>query len=439
MKSTSKLNRRTFLRGAGAALSLPFLESMAWAAPTARPKRTAFLFVPNGMHMEDWTPKQTGADFELPWLMEPLAPLRKQLLVLSGLTHDKGRANGDGPGDHARSAAVYLTGAQPFKTAGSDIEVGVSVDQLLAQAIGRRTKLSSLEIGCESARQSGQCDSGYSCAYSSNISWRTPHTPMLKEVDPRLVFERMFGGRPGESEESRARRLATRKSILDFVTEDAKRLHKRIGKADRRKIDEYFAGVREVERRIEMAESGSSPDPAMKRPDGVPQAYVDHVRLMYDLLALAFQADATRVATFMLANEGSNRTYPFIGVRDGHHHISHHGGDRHKIEGIRKINRFHTEQLAYFLTKMASIQDGEGSLLDNSTIVFGSGISDGNRHNHDDLPVLIAGGGGGDLTPGRHVKFARNTPMNNLYLSLMQRGGVRRTSFGDSTGTLSGL
>ncbi|MDH3592345.1 MAG: DUF1552 domain-containing protein, partial [Planctomycetota bacterium] len=423
---------------AGTTLALPFLDSLSWAAPAERPQRLAFLFVPNGMHMQDWTPKAAGASYELPWLLEPLAPVRNDMLVLSGLTHDKGRANGDGPGDHARSAAVYLTGAQPYKTAGSDIKVGKSVDQIAADAIGRRTKLRSLELGCEGTRVSGQCDSGYSCAYSSNISWRTPHTPMLKEMDPRLVFERLFGGRPGETKQARARRLAARKSILDFVAADAKDLRKKIARSDRKKLDEYFDGVREVERRIEMAEAGEGPV-GVKRPDGIPREYVAHVRLMYDLLALAFQTDTTRVATFMLANEGSNRTYPFIGVRGGHHHISHHGGDKKKIEGIRRINRFHTEQLAYFLNKLKTTKDGDGTLLDNSLIVYGSGISDGNRHNHDDLPVLVAGRGGGTLTPGRHVRYARNTPMNNLYLSLLDRVGVNETRVGDSTGRLAGL
>lgn len=434
--------RRTFLRGCGTALALPLLDAMlparAWAG-TAAPQRLAFLFVPNGISMPDWTPKAEGRGFDLPWLLEPLAPVREDLLVLTGLTHDKGRANGDGPGDHARSAAVFLTASQPYKTAGANLRAGVSVDQLVANHVGRATRLPSLEIGCESARQSGQCDSGYACAYSSNISWATPHTPMGKEINPRLVFERLFGTGDGLDEAARARRLAERRSILDYVADDAARLRARVGRADRRKLDEYCEGVREIERRIERTESGDERPPDFPVPAGVPRAYADHVRLMYDLLALAFRADLTRVSTHMLANEGSNRTYPSIGVRGGHHSLSHHGGDKAKIEAIRKINRFHTEQLAYFLGKLAAIPEGEGRLLDHCTIVYGSGISDGNRHNHDDLPVLIAGRGGGGLMTGRHVRYARNTPMANLYLSLLDRMGVKAERFGDSTGKLSGL
>jgi hypothetical protein len=437
-----KLDRRTFLRGCGTALALPLLESTALAGPAAAaPKRLAFVFLPNGIHMRDWTPAQVGADFELPYLLEPLAPVRDRAMVLTGLTHDKGRANGDGPGDHARSAAVFLTGAQPYKTDGANLRAGVSVDQVAAERIGRFTRFPSLELGCETSRQSGGCDSGYSCAYSSNISWRTPQSPMLKEIDPRLLFERMFGAGDESDAAARAQRLAERKSILDFAREDAVRLGARLGGADRRKLDEYFDGVRAIERRIEMAEragAGEAPVPGIETPAGIPREYAEHLRLMYDLLTVAFRTDLTRVATFMTANEGSNRTYPEVDVRDGHHTLSHHGGDPSKIEQIRRINRFHLEAFARFVSGLRAVPEGDGTLLDACTVVLGSGISDGNRHNHDDLPVLLAGGGGGTLATRRHVRVARETPMCNLYLTLLDNHGVRLPRFGDSTGRLEG-
>jgi hypothetical protein len=430
------IDRRTFLRGCGALLALPAFESLSFAAPAAASRRLAFVFIPNGVHMSDWTPAATGADFALPYLLEPLAGVRGKTTVLTGLAHDKGRANGDGPGDHARSAAVFLTGAQPRKTAGSDIHAGVSVDQIAAQRMGLATRLPSLELGCEPERQSGGCDSGYSCAYSSNISWRTPRMPMLKEIDPRLVFERLFGAADGVAAEQRR---AERKSVLDYVRDDAARLRGRLGGTDRRKLEEYFDGVRAVERRIEMVErmgAGEKPAGGIARPDGIPKAYAAHLDLMYALMALAFRADLTRVATFMAANEGSNRTYPEVGVHGGHHTLSHHGGDRAKIEQIRKINRFHMEAFGRFLASLDGVAEGEGSLLDHTTIVFGSGISDGNRHNHDDLPILVAGGGVGD---GRHLRLAKETPMANLFLTLLDRFDVTLSRFGDSTGRLAGF
>ncbi|MHC5011973.1 MAG: DUF1552 domain-containing protein [Planctomycetota bacterium] len=439
--------RRTFLRGLGTAMALPLLDGMV---PSLRadedtrnegqaPRRLVFVFVPNGIHMQDWTPEREGSDFELPSTLAPLGPVKDHLLVLSGLTHDKARANGDGPGDHARSSACFLTGAQPRKTAGSDIHVGVSVDQVAAQAIGSATRFPSLELGCEPARQSGNCDSGYSCAYSSSISWRTPHSPMGKEIHPRLAFDRLFAfGGDAASAAAQAERRHTRRSILDFVRDDAARLERRLGRADRRKLDEYLTAVRELERRIDLAEDGTEAD-ALDIPEAMPRDYRDHVRLMNDVLVLALRSDLTRIATFMFANEGSNRSYPFVGVRGGHHEISHHGGDRAKIQGIRTINRFHTSQLSYLLQALAAVEEGEGTLLDNCMLVYGSGISDGNRHNHDDLPILVAGRGGGTIAPGRHVRYPRETPLCNLFLSLLDRMGVRRQAFGDGTGRLPGL
>lgn len=417
------VSRRTMLRGAGAALALPWLEAFGGAAP---PVRLAYLFVPNGIHMPDWTPASEGAAFSLPFVLQPLAPHRERLLLLSGLAHDKARANGDGPGDHARSAAAFLTGAQPVKTDGSGIRAGVSADQAAARRVGNRTRLPSIEIGCEAGLVSGQCDSGYSCAYSSNISWSTPQTPMAKETDPRQLFDRLFG----ETREG----LARKKGLLDRVREDARSLSRKLGATDRRKLDEYLTGVHELERRIALAADPAAP--AAKRPEGTPRDYAEHLRVMADLLALAFATDTTRIATFMLANEGSNRSYPMLGIPEGHHELSHHGGDAGKQEKIRRINRFHVETLAHLLGRLAEAREGGDSLLDRCLVVYGSGISDGNRHNHDELPVLVAGGAAAGLRTGRHLRLPRETPMNNLHLALLDRLGVDLPAFGDSTARL---
>lgn len=445
MNGNLRVSRRTVLRGLGTAIALPMLESLlprkAWAAAAVPPRRLAFVFIPNGAHMPDWTPAKEGSDFELRPTLQPLEGVKDQLLVLSGLTHDKARPNGDGAGDHARSASCFLTASQARKTAGADIKVGISVDQVAAEQIGKETRLPSLELGCDPGANAGNCDSGYSCAYSHNISWKTESTPMAKEVNPRLVFERLFSnGRDGEEAESRARRERYRKSILDFVLADARRLNGKLGERDRRKMDEYLSSVRELEQRIERAErEDAAAKPPVARPDGVPQEYRDHIRLMGDLMAAAFQADVTRISTFMHAGEGSNRSYPFIDVPDGHHDLSHHGGDTGKQAKIAKINRFHAEQLAYFVEKLKSIPEGEGTLLDQCLIVYGSAIGDGDRHNHDDLPFLLIGGGGGSVRGGRHVRYSPNTPAANLYLSLLDRMGVTIEHFGDSTGRLDGL
>jgi hypothetical protein len=433
----------------GTAIALPMLEAMLPASSRAAgavhaaklpPKRMAFVFMPNGINMADWTPKQTGSSFELPYLLEPLAPVKDELLVLSGLAHDKARPNGDGPGDHARASATYLTGCQARKTQGADIRVGVSVDQVAAPQLGQATRLGSLELGCDYAQLAGNCDSGYSCAYSFNISWRTASTPMPPEVDPRLVFERLFGsGSAVERAAHRARRQHAQHSILDYVREDAQRLQAQLGATDRRKLDEYLMAVRELEQRLDRAQPFEAATPAFDRPAGIPKDYAEHVRLMYDLMALAFQTDSTRVATFMVAHDGSNRSYPFIGVSDGHHDLSHHGNNPEKQKKVARINRFHLEHFARFLIKLKSIREGEGTLLDRCMIVCGSGIGDGNAHNHDNLPVLLCGRGGGSLRTGRHIRFDKETPMTNLYLSMLERAGVSVERLGDSTGKLAGL
>lgn len=439
--------RRRFLRGLGTAMALPALEAMAprpalAAAATRPPVRMAFLYVPNGVHMPAWKPAAEGAAYELTPTLAPLAAVRSKLNVLSGLAHDKARANGDGPGDHARSAAAVLTASQPYKTNGADIRVGVSVDQVAAQQVGKATVFPSLEIGIDRSAQAGNCDSGYSCAYSSNISWSSPSTPVAKEINPRLVFERLFrNGDEVEIDARQAKQNRYRKSILDFVMDDAKQLQKQVGNHDRAKLDEYFTSVSEIEQRLLRFELGEAATvPGAQRPEGIPSLYSEHVDLMADMLLLAFQTDMTRISTFMFANEGSNRSYPEIEVAEGHHNISHHQGDPQKQAMIQKINLLHTARLARFLEKMDAVREADGSsLLDNSMVVYCSAISDGNRHNHDDLPVILAGGAGGVVRTGRHIVYDKNTPMANLYLAMLDTMGIELAEFGDSTGHLNGL
>lgn len=449
------LSRRSVLKGLGVSMALPWLESLrggsafasvAADAPAAPPVRMAFIFVPNGVHMPDWRPPTEGYGFRMPYILEPLSKVRDDLIVFSGLTHNRGRANDDGAGDHARSASVFLTGAQPRKTSGANIRSGVSVDQYAAQRIGRATKFPSLELGCERGRSAGNCDSGYSCAYSSNISWSSSATPVAKETNPRLVFERLFAsGNHAANSEGRGRRELLRKSILDFVSEDAQRLMPRLGRNDQRKVDEYMGAIREIERRIEMAKTEGQAERAdmgnvkYEGPDDTPEDYQEHLRLMCDMMVLAFQSDLTRISSFMFADAGSNRSYRQINIPDGHHDLSHHGGDAKKHAKIRDINRFHVQQLAYLAERLKSIPEGDGTLLDNCMIVYGSGLGDGNRHNHDDLPVLLLGRGGGTIDTGRHVQVAPETPMNNLFISMLDRVGIRAPFLGDSTGPLKEL
>lgn len=438
-----KLQRRTFLRGVGTAMALPLLEAMlpdrGWAAGATSPNRLLCVFFPNGAIMPDWTPSGEGADFALSPTLEPLAKVKNKLCVLSGLMQDNARAKGDGPGDHARSAAAFLTGAHPVKTGGTDIKVGMSVDQVAAEKVGKYTLLPSLEVGTEGGRSAGQCDSGYSCAYSNSISWKTPSTPMAKEINPKAVFQRLFGDQQALAD--RTRREAARKSVLDLVAEDAARLNKKLGQTDRRKLDEYFTSVNELEQRIvrSQAEAATRPKPSMPQPEGIPKDTREHIRLMYDLLALAFQTDSTRVATYMLANEGSNRSYPQIGVNDGHHHLSHHQKKEDWVASLKKIDRFLIEEFARFLERLDDTREGDGTLLDHAMIVYGSAIADGNRHTHHDLPILLAGRGGGTIHSGRHIVYPSETPLNNLFLSLLDRMDAPVDSLGDSTGRLASL
>jgi hypothetical protein len=424
-------------------MALPMLEAMtpsqAAAPPTSSPRRLAWIYVPNGIHMEAWTPEKAGPLGELPPILKPLTPFKDDLLVLTGLTADKARANGDGPGDHARAMSAYLTGCQPRKTAGSNIKVGVSADQIAAQMIGHATRFPSLEIGAEGGRQAGSCDSGYSCAYSSSIAWRTESSPVAKETNPRLIFDRLFGAR-GVAADYRA--ATYRKSLLDYVAEDARSLRLGLGSGDARKLDEYLDGVREIERRLARfdrpSEAKGAPGGA-KAPTGVPKGVSDHLRLLADMMALAFQADLTRICTFVFANEGSNRPYREVGISEGHHDLSHHGRDKAKQAKIQKINTFHIEALAYLIGKLRSVHENGVPLLDSCLIAYGSGNSDGNRHNHDNLPTLLLGKGGGTVKPGRHVKYPRETPIANLWVEMLARVGARVTKIGDSKGRLTGL
>ncbi len=444
---TPRLSRRTMLRGLGTGIALPLLDAMqparaaAARAGAATPVRMAVFYVPNGIHMPDWTPADTGSAYKLPPTLEPLAGFKDDFSILSGLAQQRANANGDGPGDHARAMASFLTGAQARKTDGLDIHCGTSVDQIAAAAVGRKTRFPSLEIGADLGKTSGTCDSGYSCVYSSTISWRNETQPLPKENDPKLIFERLFeDGRPGESAQARAKRDRFSRSILDFALEDARRLQTTLGHSDRRKLDEYLSAVREVEQRIERAAKGGPAATAiMKKPAGIPESYEEHLRLLADLLVLAFQTDSTRVATCVFANEGSSRSYSFIDVPEGHHDLSHHGNDPTKQAKIAKINRFHTKQLAYLLGRLKSIKEGDATLLDRSMVVYGGCIGDGNRHDHNNLPILLAGRGGGTLQPGHHRQYEPKTPLNNLFTSLLERMGVKSAGLPEATGGLEGI
>jgi hypothetical protein len=436
-----RLSRRALLRGAGASIALPFLDAMqpALAANSQVPLRVAFVYVPNGVDMRFWRPQSEGSAFDLPRILEPLAPHQRAITVLSGLTHNGARALGDGPGDHARAAAAFLTGVHPRKTDGADIQNGVSVDQVAAQRLGAATRFASLELGLEDGRQVGNCDSGYSCAYTNNISWRTPQNPMPPETNPRLLFERLFGAGEVESAEARARRAAAEKSILDAVASETARLRRALGPSDQRKLDEYLHAVRDIERRIERSEKEAAALPPFDRPEGYPAGFAEHARLMFQLMAAAFQSGQTRIATFMMGREGSARPYREIGISDGHHPLTHHQNNAEMMEKVARINCYHMQQFAFLLDYLKSQAEGDATLLDNSLIVYGSAISDGNRHTHHDLPVLLAGGGNRFFRSGRHVVYPKETPMANLYLNILEWLGIPTEKLGDSTGPLDYL
>jgi hypothetical protein len=449
------MNRRTVLRGAGAAIALPLLDAMipafsrAATARAAAPGRMAFLYVPNGIIMNQWLPSSvaaTGASplpAELPRVSSVLAPFRDDILMLSGLTQNGGRALGDGPGDHGRAGASYLTCVHPKKTNGRDLHAGVSVDQIAARHLEGKTRFASLELGCEEGVQGGSCDNGYSCAYSNSISWRTPSSPNPAEIRPRAVFERLFGAADDDPDPARrARQAQYEKSILDIVSGDARRLSLNVDSTDKRKLDEYLSSIRDVEKRIQNAERNhvAPPEPSWRVPDpGVPTDFGEHARIMIDLMTLAFRTDSTRVVTLLLALEQSPRAYPEIGIPEAHHGLTHHQGDKEKIEKVTQINCFHAKQLAYLLEKMKSTPDGDGTLLDHVMITYGSGLSDGNAHDHANLPLVLAGRGRGKLRPGRFVGFPKETPMANLFVAMLDRMDLPVESLGDSNGELNDL
>jgi hypothetical protein len=433
------LPRRTFLRGMGAAVALPLLDAMVPALSTtaraaAPPRRMGFVYVPNGAAMPFWKPKGDGPHLELSPSLEPLAPFKERVLVPTGLSHKQAEALGDGNGDHARAQTVWLSGTHPKWTEGADVRNGVTADQLAAQALGRETPLMSLELALEQNYLVGNCDNGYSCVYMNTMSWRNETTPLPMEVNPRVVFERMFGD--GGSGAQRLASIREDRSLLDWVVQDLARLQGRLGTSDRAKVSEYLDAIREIERRIQVTEAhnGASPLQLPQRPVGIPESFDEHAKLMFDLLALAFQTDTTRVFTFMIGREESLRTYPEIGITEAHHPLSHHGGDPTKIQKAHVLNKYHMGLFAHFLQKLQSTPEGDGTLLDNTMVLYGSGMSDGNQHNHHDLPLVLAGGAG-VLEGGRHLPFTAGTPMNNLLLAMLEKVDVRPERFGDATGT----
>ena len=436
------LPRRTFLRGVGVTLALPLLDAMvpALSAVTKtagrRVPRMGFVYVPNGAAMRYWKPTGEGRTFELSPSLAPLAPFRDRLIVPIGLSQLQAQGFGDGNGEHTRGQAVWLSGVHPKRTEGADVENGTTVDQLAVQTIGNDTPLASLELGLEPNFLVGNCDNGYSCVYINTLAWRTPTTPLPAEANPRVVFERLFGN--GTTAERRRAQLSEDRSILDSVNQEIGRLQHSLGAADRSSVVDYVDAIREVERRVQAQERRqSSLADVPERPIGVPESYDEHAKLMFDLLALAFQADITRVFTLVLSREQSNRPYPQIGVPDAHHAISHHQNDPQKLEKAHKINTYHLQLLAYFLKRLRDTPDGEANLLDNAMILHGSGISDGDRHDHSDLPLVLVGGGAGTIDGGRVLRYPTDTPMNNLHLAMLGKVGAEVEKFGDATGALS--
>ncbi len=447
----ASFSRRQFLRGVGTCVALPAFESLRpmnalgapapsglAMAPSGAPVRAAFLFFPNGAIPSAWWPKDEGADFTLSPTLKPLEELRAHIQVFGGLDHKAAEPGPDGAGDHARGNGVFLTGVRLRKSA-TDLHAGISIDQVIARKIGHVTRLPSLELSSDAVRKSGACDSGYACAYQYNLSWSSPTTPVAAESNPRLVFERLFGeGGPGERVRNLKRRQQEQRSILDFVLADARDMNGRLNGRDRDKLDQYLTGVREIETNLEKAERfGEVPDPGVDTPPGVPADRAEYVRLMFEMLVLAFQTDSTRVATLLLGHDGDNRSLPESGVSEGHHDLSHHFNNEEKIQKLTVIDHWYAEQFAKFLGRLEETRDVDGnSLLSNSMIVYGSGNADGNRHTHRNLPIVLAGGGGGELNPGRFVRH-KSKPMSNLLLRIAHRMGARDVaSFGDATGLL---
>jgi hypothetical protein len=434
------LPRRTFLKGVGASLALPLLDAMVpamtalAATPAAPVRRLGFVFMPMGSDITRWTPRGTGKLGELSSSLSSLAPVKDHVTVLSNMELKNAY-----PGTHATSNSSFLSCAVAKHTESSDYYLGTTADQVAAKQIGRETQLPSLELAMDMLQLAGQCDNGYACVYQNNLSWSSPTTPLPAEAHPRLVFEALFG--EGGSKADRRAALRRRASLLDFVKDDLARLGRELGPADRAKVNQYLESVRDVERRIQKAERdvADAPLPDLDRPVGVPAAYADHARLMFDLQVLALQGDVTRVITFQLARETSNRTYPELGVPEPHHPLSHHGNDPAKIAKIAKINQFHVSLFAEFLGKLKATADGNGSLLDHSLYLYGSGMGNPNVHDHTNLPILVAGGAAGGMKGGRHIRFDKATPLANLHLTLLDKVGVRLDKFGDSDGKVDGL
>ena len=442
MVTKKHLSRRTFLHGVGATIALPYLDAMTPAfASAAKPvTRAAFVYTANGIIMKDWTPTETGNNFDLSKTLSPLRNFQDQTVVISGLDHKNGEALGDGPGDHARAGASWLTGAHPKKTRGADIRNGQSIDQAIAQQIGQTTPLPSLEIGLQDVRMVGGCDSGYSCAYSNTISWSSPTTPLPYETNPRRVFERLFGDGETTDPKARAMQLKQNRSLLDFVLQDTQRLAPKLGASDRSKLSDYLDSVREVERRIQNVEQREAAElPALDRPEGIPPSFEDHLKIMSDLIAIAFQADLTRVVTFMFSREGGNRAYPSIGVPDAHNGLSHHQNDPVRRARLQSIDQYHVEMFSYLLGKLRDSADDTGSILENSVVLYGSSLSDSNAHLHNNLPTVIVGGASGKLKGGRHLRVPDGTPMTNMLLSIADGLDVPMEKFGDSSGHLSDI
>jgi hypothetical protein len=442
MITKKHLPRRTFLKGiAGASVALPLLDAMipaltAQTRTAAAPKlRLGFVYVPHGAVLDKWTPLGDGTNFQLNQIMAPLEPFKQQLVIVSGLANKAAESQGDGGGDHARSGPSFLSGVHPKRTEGEDVRAGITADQIAAQHISQDTPLPSLELGTEDTGLVGVCDVGYSCAYMNSIAWRSPSLPLPMEINPRVVFERLFGD--GSNAAERAQRKTEDRSILDSVTREAAQLNSGLGQRDRTIVTEYLDNVREIERRIQKAEKQvASQVEVPDSPIGVPESFDEHAKLMFDLQVLAYRAEITRVSTFMLARDLSQRTFPQIGVPEPHHSVSHHGNNPIQIAKLAKINTYHASLMAYFFDKLRATPDGDGNLLDHSMIMYGSSMSNPNEHNHFPLPLLVAGGGAGQLKGGRHLKFPERTPISNLLLAVLDKSGIHMDTLGDSTGKL---
>jgi len=436
------LPRRAVLRGLGATLALPLLDAMVPAlsalakTPASPTPRLGFIYVPNGAVMDKWKPTGAGKDFEFSQVLSPLAPFKNQVTVVSGLAQMEARSYDDGAGDHSRGTAAWLSGIHAKRTEGADVQLGITADQIAAKEFGNSTPLASLELALETIDLVGNCDNGYSCAYMNTLSWRSPTTPLPVETNPRKVFRRMFG--QGTDARERFAQMAEQRSLLDSVLQDVSHLQRTLGPRDNTRLNEYLEAIRDVERRIQNAEqrTGDAELPLVEVPIGTPDTFEEHINLMFDLQVLAYRADITRVITFMVGRELSNRTYPAIDINEAHHSLSHHQNNAEKLTKLVKINTYHVAKLASYLEKLKATPDGDGNLFDRLTLVYGSGLSDGNRHDHSPLPTLVVGGGAGRLEGGRHLDFAKDTPMTNLLLSILDKAGVRIDKLGDSTRAL---